>query len=411
MIAIKGGRVIDGSGTEPLENGVVLIEGKEIAGVGRQEELDIPPDAEVLDATGKTVMPGLIDAHVHITMTEFDIQRMLTTPFSLTFYETIQNMQATLEAGVTTARDASGADLGVKLAVERGLIAGPRLIISVGMLSQTGGHGDDYMPLGVEVPLMPLYPGRPDLICDGPAEARRATRLAIRAGADVIKIASSGGVLSPTTEPDVAQFRMDELHAIVEEAHAAHKRVMSHAQSKSGIFNALKAGVESIEHGIYVDDECIELMLAQGSYLVPTLYAPAAVLELAERTGRMPEWGLRKTRQVIEVHRENISRAAEAGVKIVMGTDSGIDGHGSNARELTMLTQAGLTPMQAIVASTQTAAECLALGDKIGTLETGKLADLLIVDGDPLTDIKVLEDKTRLKVVMKDGQIVIDRRL
>ncbi len=409
MIAVQGGRLIDGTGVEPIDDAVVLIEEGKIVRVGKRNEVEIPPDSTVLDANGKTVMPGLIDAHVHIMMTEFDIQRSLTTPLSFTFYEAIHNMRATLEAGVTTIRDAGGADRGVKMAVERGLISGPRMVISVGMLSQTGGHGDDYMPVGIEIPM--YYPGKPELICDGPTEARRATRRAIRAGADVIKIASSGGVLSPTTEPDVAQFHMDELHAIVEEAHAAHKRVMSHAQSKAGILNALKAGVESIEHGIYVDEACIELMLAQGSFLVPTLYAPLAVLEVAERTNRMPEWGLRKTKQVIEVHRENVARAAEAGVKIVMGTDSGIDGHGSNARELTMLTQAGLSPMQAIVASTKTAAECLALEDKIGTLETGKLADVVIVDGNPLADIKVLEDKHRIEIVMKEGEIVVDRRL
>lgn len=408
MIAIQGGKLIDGTGTEPVDDAVVLIEGKKILKVGRQGEVEIPPDAEVLDATGKTVMPGLIDAHVHIMSAEFDIQKWLTMPLTFTFYEAIHNMRATLEAGITTIRDAGGADLGVKMAVERGLITGPRMVISVSMLSQTGGHGDDYWPVGVEIPL--YYPGKPELICDGPVEARRATRRAIRAGADVIKIASSGGVLSPTTEPDVAQFRMDELRAIVEEAHAAHKRVMSHAQSNAGILNALKAGVESIEHGIYVDDECIEMMLAQGSYLVPTLYAPVAVLEVAERTGRLPEYALRKTKQVLEDHQKNIAGAAKAGVKIVMGTDSGIDGHGNNARELALLTEIGLSPMQAIVATTKTAAECLVLEDKIGTLETGKLADVLVVNGDPLADIKVLEDKSLIEIVMQEGQIVIDRR-
>lgn len=408
MIAIRGGKLIDGTGAVPVDDAVILIEGKKVAGVGRRQEIEIPPEAQVLDASGKTVMPGLIDAHVHIMMTEFDIQRRLTTPLSLTFYEAIQNMRATLEAGVTTVRDAGGADLGVKLAVERGLIAGPRLVISVGALSQTGGHGDDYMPVGVEIPI--YYPGQPRLICDGPDEARKATRLAIRAGADVIKIMSSGGVLSPTTEPDLAQFSMDELHAIVKEAHAANRRVMSHAQSKAGILNALRAGVESIEHGIYVDQECIEIMLAQESYLVPTLYAPVAVLEAAERTGRMPEYALRKTKQVLRAHRENVARAAEAGVQIVMGTDSGVGDHGNNARELTLLTEIGLSPMQAIVAATQTAAACLAMEDKIGTLETGKLADALIVDGDPLSDITVLEKKSRIQIVIKEGQIVLDRR-
>ncbi len=408
MIAIQGGKLIDGTGAEPVENAVVLIQEGQIAGVGREGEVVIPPDAEVIDAAGKTVMPGLIDAHVHIMTTEFDIQRMFTTPLSFTFYEAAQNMRATLEAGVTTVRDAGGADLGVKMAVERGLIVGPRLVISVGMISQTGGHGDDYMPVGVEIPI--YYPGKPLLICDGPDEARKAVRKAVRAGADVIKIASSGGVLSPTTEPDLAQFRMDELRAIVDEAHAAHKRVMSHAQSKAGILGALKAGVKSIEHGIYVDKECIELMLAQGSYLVPTLYAPIAVLELNERTGRIPEYAIRKTKQVLEVHKENVARAVQAGVKVAMGTDAAVGPHGTNARELTLLTEVGMSPMQAIVASTQTAAECLAMEDKIGTLQNGKLADVLVVDGDPLADIKLLEDKSRIQVVIKGGQIVADRR-
>jgi imidazolonepropionase-like amidohydrolase len=408
MIAIRGGRLIDGAGGAPVDDAVVLIEEKEIRQVGRQGAVEIPPDAEVLDATGKTVMPGLIDAHVHITSSEFDIQKKLTTPLSFTFYETMHNLKNTLEAGITTIRDAAGADLGVKLAVERGLIEGPRMVISVNALSQTAGHGDDYWPVGIEIPM--YYPGMPRLICDGPDEARKAVRLAVRAGADVIKICSSGGVLSPTDEPDVAHFRMDELQAIVAEAHAEHKRVMSHAQSKAGILNALKAGVESIEHGIYMDDECIELMLAQGSYLVPTLYAPVMVLELNERTGRVPDYAVRKTEKVFEDHKENVAHAAKSGVKIVMGTDSGIAGHGSNARELTLLTEVGLTPMEAIVASTKTAAECVALGDKIGTLEAGKLADVLIVDGDPLAGIKVLEDKERIEIVMKEGQVVVDRR-
>ncbi len=408
MIAIRGGKLIDGVGGAPVDDTVVLIEGQEIRQVGQQGEVEIPPDAEVLDATGKTVMPGLIDAHVHITSTEFDIQKKFTTPLTFTFYETMHNLKHTLEAGVTTIRDAGGADRGIKLAVERGLIEGPRMVISVGGLSQTAGHGDNYMPIGIEIPI--YYPGKPRLICDGPYEARKATRLAIRAGADVIKICSSAGVLSPTDDPDVAHFRMDELHAIVAEAHAEHKRVMSHAQSKPGILNALKAGVESIEHGIYIDDECIELMLAQGSYLVPTLYAPVMVLELNERTGRVPEYAVRKTKKVIEAHHKNIAHAAKAGVNIVMGTDSGIAGHGSNARELTLLTEVGLTPMEAIVASTKTAADCVALGDKIGTLEAGKLADVLIVDGDPAADIKVLEDKERIEIVMQEGRVVVDRR-
>ncbi len=408
MLAILGGKLIDGTGAEPVEHSVLLIDKDEIAAIGRVEDTPIPPDAQVLDVCGKTVMPGLIDAHVHIMANDYDPGRILATPFSNIFFEAVGHLQATLEAGVTTVRDAGGADLGVKRAVERGLVPGPRLVISIGALSQTGGHGDAYLPSGFD--LERPYPGAPRLICDGLDEARKATRLAIRAGADVIKIMASGGVLSAGDDLDAPQFSAGELCAIVEEAHAARKRVMAHAMSKAGILNALRAGVESIEHGVFADDECIEAMLARGTYLVPTLSAAAQVTEAAARRGEpLPEHIRRKGEGFIEAHRGAVARAARAGVKIVMGTDSGVAGHGDNARELCLLTDAGLSPMQAIVAATRTAAECLGLADRIGTLQPGKLADVLIVDGDPLAEVGLLQDKDRIEGLIQDGRLVKNR--
>lgn len=408
MIVIKNGNLIDGTGAVPIEAGVLLIQDHKIQAIGRKDEIIIPHDAEVIDAAGKTLMPGLIDAHVHIMDEEFNVERKINTPLSLRFYEAISNLKHTIEAGFTAIRDCGGADLGLKMALERGILTGPRIQISIEMISQSGGHGDDYQPSGLHTGT--FYPGMPRLICDGPSEARRVTRMAIRAGADFIKIATSGGILSAITDPRAPQLCHDELVAIVKEAHAKFKTVATHSHSKAGIYNALKAGVESIEHGTFIDEECIDLMLKQGAFLVPTLYASVAILEDAAESGRMPEFAARKARECKEAHQRNIALAAKAGVKIALGTDASIGPHGTNARELKLLTNVGLSPMEAIQAGTKTAAECLGMENQIGTLEEGKLADLIMVDGDPLGDISILEDKSKILLVMQNGDIKVDRR-
>jgi imidazolonepropionase-like amidohydrolase len=408
MIALKNCTIIDGKGGKPFEKGIIIIKDHKISKIGKQGKFKIPASAVVIDAAGKTVMPGLIDAHVHIMDEEFNVERKINTPLSLRFYEAITNLKNTLEAGFTTIRDCGGADLGLKLALESGIISGPRLKICIEMISQTGGHGDDYQPSGQHTGT--YYPGMPRLICDGPHEARKITRTALRAGADFIKIATSGGILSAVTDPRSPQFSHGELVAIVEEAHSTFKTVASHVHSRDGIMRALKAGVESIEHGTYVDDECIELMLKQGSFLVPTLLASVAILEDAAEGGRMPKFAEKKARAGIESQQQNIGKAAKAGVKIALGTDASIGPHGSNGRELKLLTRIGLTPMEAILAGTRTAAECLGMEDQIGTLEVGKLADLIMVDGNPLSDIAVLEDKSKINLVMQNGEIKVDNR-
>jgi imidazolonepropionase-like amidohydrolase len=269
---------------------------------------------------GRHLLPGLFDCHTHVTLTSVNLLGILQTPFSYRFYETVQNLRATLAAGITMVRDAAG----IQQAVADGLIPGPRLQISLTLLSQTGGHGDGWYPSGQTVEFWPVYLGMPDGLVDGPEVMRRKVRELVRAGADVIKVATSGGVLSPTDDPRHAHFRDDELTALVTEATAAGRRVMAHAQAADGIKAALRAGVRSIEHGIYLDDEAIELLLTREAWLVPTLVAPRGVLAAAEAGVPIPDAARRKAAEVAEAHADSFRRAVAAGVKVAMGTDSGV---------------------------------------------------------------------------------------
>jgi imidazolonepropionase-like amidohydrolase len=409
---IHNGTLVDGNGGAPIDDGAVLVQDNVIRAAGRNAEIALPAaPVEMIDAQGGTILPGFIDTHVHIMMEGLNIPRMLVTPFSLNFYQAIGYMRRTLDAGITSVRDAAGADLGVKQAQAQGLVAGPRLQISVTALSITGGHGDGWMPSGSVLDLFPAYPGMPDNKCDGVEEVRKKVREVLRAGADVVKVCATGGVLSPTDHPEFTQFSEAELRVMVEEA--AFRRgvkVMAHAQGAEGIKNAIRAGIHSIEHGIFLDDEAIELMLAHGTFLVPTLLAPLSVLEQAEQSGAMPEYGVRKARETIEIHSESIARAYRAGVTIAMGTDAGVMPHGTNLRELGLMCSVGMSPMEAIVATTRTAAQCLGWDDRLGTLEKGKLADVIVVATDPLTDIRALERCENIVLVMQDGEVRKDLR-
>jgi imidazolonepropionase-like amidohydrolase len=404
--AITNATLIDGTGAGPVPHATVLIEGERITAAGAN--VGVPQDADVIDAGGRTLMPGMIDCHVHLWGRVTHLQERLLTPPTLNAFYAMRNAQRTLDAGITTVRDASGSPLGLKMAIERGLIPGPRMRISVSALSQTGGHGDGTMPSGADPGATTggRGPEWPHTVVDGPEEVRLAVRKLLRAGADFIKLCSTGGVLSPADEPAHTQFTPDEIAVMVHEARSQGKTCMSHAQGTQGILNALLAGVESIEHGIYVDDQCLHEMKARGSYLVPTLVAPVWVLRHAERMpGAILPQSVRKTNEVMEDHKRNIGEAIRAGVKIAMGTDSGVGHHGSNAEELQLMVEAGMTPMQAIVATTKTASECVRMAGDVGTIEPGKYADVLIVDGDPLADITVLQDKARLALIVQGGRV------
>jgi imidazolonepropionase-like amidohydrolase len=322
-------------------------------------------------------------------------------------------MKALINAGITSVRDAGGADAGVKKAVEDGLVLGPRMQISITPLSITGGHVDFWQRSGVDITLTLFggYPGNPLGICDGVTEVRKKVREVLRAGAEVVKVCSTGGVMSPTDHPEFTQFTQEELEVMVQEA--AFRRgikVMAHAQGTEGIKNAIRAGVHSIEHGIFLDDEAIEMMIKRGTFLVPTLLAPVAVLEEAEKNQTMPEHAIKKSREVIDIHRESIRKAHKAGVRIAMGTDAGVMAHGQNLRELGLMCEIGMTPMESIVAATKTAAECLGWEGQVGTIEEGKWADLLITKVNPLDDIHALENRDNIVLVFKGGHIVKDSR-
>ena len=392
-LVLGGGRIFDGTGT-PADADLAIEDGR-IVDVGPGLDGD-----ERLDVAGATLLPGFFDCHTHLVASHIDMWRTLQTPFSYQFFAGARNAEATLRAGITTVRDAGGADLGFKQAVADGLVNGPRMQISLSMISQTGGHGDSWMASGSRVPLFQRHPGVPETIVDGADEMRRKVRELVRMGADVIKVATSGGVLSPRDKPTHGHFREDELAVLVAEASAAGIWVMAHAQATEGIKAAIRAGIRSIEHGIYLDDEAIQGMLDGGTYLVPTLVAPQGVLDAAAGGAQIPEASIIKAREVIEVHRESFRRAVAAGVRVAMGTDSGVTPHGENLRELALMAEGGMSPAEVLRATTSVAAELLGVADELGTLERGKRADVVVVDGDPF-DFPSLRE--RISAVYRDG--------
>jgi imidazolonepropionase-like amidohydrolase len=393
----RSGTVYDGTLAAPAPADVV-VEGGRIVDVGAGLDGDV-----AVDCTGAWVSPGFFDTHVHVMLTRPDFMRIMQTPFSLNFYTAADNLKATLATGVTSIRDASGADLGVKEAVARGLIAGPRMQIAISMLTQTGGHGDGWQPCGATTSLFVAHPGRPSGPVDGPDEVRRRVRELIRAGADVIKIATSGGVLSPRDDPRHAHFRDPEIAVAVEEATAAGLFVMAHAQATDGIKAAIRNGVRSIEHGIYLDDEAIQMMLDAGTWLVPTLHAPRAVLRVVAEGAALPQAAVDKAVMVMTEHDQSVKRAHAAGVKIAMGTDCGVGQHGTNLDELPLMMDAGLSIRQALYATTGSAADLLGVADDRGRIEPGKRADLVVVDGSP-DDLTGLA--ARVRGVYLDGALV-----
>ncbi|AVQ35049.1 metal-dependent hydrolase family protein [Staphylococcus kloosii] len=405
---IKNINLIDGTGREVQSNVDVYIQNDEFAVIGANLNVE---DNEVIDGQGKYLLPGMIDSHVHLMEEMKPLAQKLATPFSYTFYQAIDHLKRTVDCGVTTVRDALGADQGIKEAVQDGLILGPRMQVSINALTITGGHGDKLTKSGIVMPsFLEDYPGLPNGICDGVEEVRKKVRQMLQAGADVIKVHATGGVTSPTDHPDYAQFSVEELKVMVQEAQFRdNRKVMAHAQGLQGVKNCIEAGIHSIEHGIYLDDEAIEGMKAKNMFLVPTLLAPVSVIEFADELG-MSETSIHKSKEVIDAHTTSFNKAVKAGVKIAMGTDAGVFKHGTNLRELELMVEHGMTPMQAIVASTQTSAECLGYQDYLGTVEINKKADFIMVDNNPLDDIGLIKHPDNIKVVGIGGKVVKDIR-
>jgi imidazolonepropionase-like amidohydrolase len=407
MKVLKGGRLIDGSGAGPMGGATVVIRDQKIEAVTTLSGGDWPSEAEIIDVAGMTILPGLIDCHDHLAMHGYDLARRwgIDEPQSTRTLRTARVLQETLAAGYTAVRDAAGLDAGFKRAIEEGLIAGPRLVVSLCIVSPIGGIGDRVSPSGFSC-CVPNDPLLPDGVVHSLADVRPVVRRIVRAGADVIKCATTGGASSrPGHGPRDGAFNLDEMQALTNEAHALDRRVMCHALGGRGLRVAIEAGVDSIEHGCYLDEEpeALDKMAGRGIFFVPTF----AVYEY-HRKSALPH--VRERAQHLqEHHAESLRRAFAAGVKIAAGTDAGGHGHPKNAMEIECLVKAGLTPLQALRAATGWAAECLGMERDVGTIEKGKLADLLVVAGDPLSDVRLLQDPARIALVLKGGEIVANR--
>jgi len=403
---VKVGRLIDGTGAPPAREMAVRIEGDTIAAVHAAAALGpAGPHDTVYDCPHLVAVPGLIDCHDHVAHLGLDVKRRFNTPPSLAVLQAGRWVTETLLAGVTTLRDAAGVDLGAKMAVEQGVIPGPRLLISLVIITQTGGHGDLMQPSGVSSDF-PTLPGVPSGIADGVDDVRRKVREVLRLGADWIKIATNGGSGSPRGGYTTRQFSPEEVRTIVDEAHGKGVRVMAHAHGGESLDMCLAAGVDTIEHGSLADDRQLAEMARRGVWMVPTLSVTQRMLErIRQDPTSVPAYTAARVPGILEHKRRTFRRALELGVPIAMGTDAGALGHGENARELAYMVEAGMTPMQSLVASTAMGARLLGLADQVGTLEPGRRADLLLLDGDPLADIAVVADPDRVRLVMKDGRI------
>lgn len=408
MKAIRVGKLVDGTGADPLEDAAVLVDGGRIKVVGSAEDVAVPPEAELLDFGEHTIIPGMIDCHVHIhapggwPTDRFWREEASQSRGYLTL-RAYRNGLRDLRAGFTTVRNAhspSYIDVALRDAVQDGLVVGPRIVASGQGLTATGGHMDE----GWWTQEVTMW-GRTG-VCDGPWECRRAAREQLKHGADFIKINAAAGTDDPE-EPRRQELTYEEMAAICEEAHWAGKRVGAHAHGGLGVTDAIRAGLDSVEHGVWLTREQLELMAEHEVFYVPTLCTHSRGLALGpEKTGsteRSWAWLERACKE----RWASLERAKEVGVKIAVGTDAGFwMYHGENAAELDELVRGGFTPMEAVVAATLRGAQCLGLDDDIGTIEPGKYADLVVVNGDPLVDVRALQDEDRIVQVLKAGNPV-----
>jgi imidazolonepropionase-like amidohydrolase len=405
-----GATLIDGTGAPPQRDAAILLDdGGRIAAVGARQSVLPPQGAEVIDVSGMTLLPGLIDCHDHLADHSYALPHRwrLDEPQSTRAVRTATVLQRTLGTGYTAVRDAAGLDVGFKRAMDEGLLQGPRVLLAVNIISPTGGIGDRISPSG-HTCCVPTDPSLPEGVANGVEGVRTVVRTMVRAGADVIKCATTGGASSrPGHGPKDPAFSLDEMRALVDEAHALGKRVMCHALGGPGLRTAIEAGVDSIEHGCYLDEdpELISMMAEKGIFFVPTFTVYVFHREVSPPHVRV------RGRDLEPHHIESLHRALEAGVKVGAGTDAGGHMHLINARELQCMVEVGMSPMQALQAANGWAAECLGVERDIGSIQPGKLADLLVVEGDPLQDIAVLQDVQRIKLVFKGGQLCVDRRL
>jgi len=404
ITAIYGDALLDPATGETTRQAVVLIEDGHVTRAGARDGTQIPRDAKTIDASGLTLLPGLIDCHVHLTNLGegLDFARELTTPPTLELMRAVRAARRTLDAGFTSVRDAAGTPAGVRMAIDAGYFPGPRMFVTVSALSQTGGHTDSHFMCGADLDI-PL-PDRPYMVVDGVENMRLRVREVIRAGADWIKLCTSGGVLSPGDQPHHSALTLEEIKAAVDEASSQGRKVMAHAQANAGIKNALRAGVATIEHGIWLDGDAIEMMLDGGNALIPTLVAPHWVIRHAE-AGKMPAYAIDKARAVIDDHKSSVRLAIESGVKLAFGTDTGVGPHGSNGEEFLLMNELGMAPLDCIRAATTVAAETIGMKG-VGSLAAGSWGDVIGVPGDPLADLSLLAKSENVHLVIKGGEVL-----
>ena len=410
ITALVGGTLIDGTGAAPAPGSVVLIKGQIIDAVGPRKVTDLPPGCRLIDVSHKTVMPGMMDLHVHLCMGEEDLvvprgglPPGVDQPLAMLGIKAFARARRSLEMGFTTLRDVGDfgyMSVALRDAVEAGLVEGPRILSSGQLLTTTGGHAD----------FMPLWLNRNDdaiNVADGVDGVLKAVRRQIKMRTDWIKFFATGGIMDPE---DKQEFNDQELAAMIGEAHDKEKLVCAHCMHAQGTLAAVKAGVDTVEHGSELTQEIVELMVEKDTFLVPTLYAQLAVVNEGAAFG-LPKEYVERFKPMTERGLKSFELAWGAGVKVALGTDIGYNMvyHGTSARELEFLVQQGLSPMEAIVTATRSSAVALRLNDKIGTIEPGKLADVVVVDGDPLAEVRVLQQKENISLVMKEGAIYVNK--
>jgi imidazolonepropionase-like amidohydrolase len=400
-VIVHPGKLLDVKTGTTLSDQIIVIEGDRITSVGAANSVKVTSDGERVELPNATVLPGLIDSHVHLT-SDPNLLGLQPAGLRISYPRRAligaRNARVTLEAGFTTVRNVNApgySDVALRDAINTGDVPGPRMLVSGPALSIVGGHADENY-------LGPQFGFSNQGVADGVDDVIKKVRENVKYGADVIKIMATGGVVSEGDNPALAQFGPEELKAIVETAHGLGRKVAAHAHATLGIKYAVLAGVDSIEHGSYITDQETQLMKEHGTYLVPTVYLEDWVLQNLQILGWTPN-SMEKARTVIPIANKNVSHAFKSGVKVALGTDAGIYPHGLNGHEFHKMVEMGLMPLQAIQAGTVNAADLLGWSDKVGTIETGKWADIVAVDGDPLQDITTLE---HVKFVMKGGEVI-----
>jgi imidazolonepropionase-like amidohydrolase len=398
-VVIRAGRVLDVKAGNTLTNQAIVIEGDKIVSIGAASDAKTDSSTQVVDLPNATVLPGLIDAHTHLTGDPKDLgYESLAISFPREALTGAKNARVTLEAGFTTVRNVGAggySDIALRDAINDGDVPGPRIVASGPPLGITGGHCDDNR-------LAPEFHAVELGVADGVDAVRHKVRENIKYGADVIKICATGGVMSKGDDPNASQYTREEMKAIVEEAHRLGRKVAAHAHGAEGVSWASDAGVDSIEHGHLMDDSSVATLKKNGTYLVPTLYLMDWNREnLSKR--KAPDYIVKKMQAVSAVGQANAKKAFAAGVKIAFGTDAAVYPHGLNAHEFAVYVRLGMTPLQAIQTATVNASDLLGWSAKVGTIEPGKWADIIAVDGDPLKDVTALE---QVKFVMKGGEVI-----